>query len=763
MKRMPSSAMIATLAVVTFVAAAAANPSRDMRYGPHQMMSLRARWPSGNIAYKGAVIRLSEGAGDAAAYACFDTELLRWSAGWVGGFIDFKGVSYDGSHGGNPGPGGQQLWATLAMPGVGAGDALYDDARPHKPHGPLPRKLGRYRGLYHHGDRVVVSYTIGDTGVLELPGYYKAGDVHVFTRTIKLDKSTKPIHILIDDAKTGGGDVVAASANLPAGGKIVTLNNTRAMVTIPAGTTPALFTVGVFTGAAEDQLYKATDTLGTFKQTDPTTLTKGGPRTWTEAVSTQGVLAPANNPKNRFPYVVDTLTIPYDNPYKSWMRTGDFDFYTGGARAAITTWNGDVWIVDGIDDDLDELKWTRYAAGIFDGLGLKIVDDVVYVTGRDGITRLHDLNKDGQADFYECFNNDVLVTHGFHEFTYALHTDAEGNFYFCKGGAVRGGGSGWEIVVPHHGCVFKVSPNGEKFEVIATGMRAPNGMGVGPDGQITTGDNEGTWVPQCRINYWTKQELAKRKGFGGVVDLAHREPKPDTYDPPICWLPKNIDNSGGGQVWVASNKWGPFTGDLLHLSYGQSSLYKVMFETVDGVPQGGVVRFPLSFQSGVMRGRFNPRDGQLYVLGLRGWQTNGALDGAFQRVRYTGRPVHMPTAIRATKSGIAITFTCTLDKELAEDLGSYAVEQWNYRWTSIYGSDHYKVSKPDEKGADKVEIQSAKLLKDGKTVFLTIKDIQPVMQMKINVNVESAEGEAIKHEIYSTVNLLGPDEKLAAN
>ena len=27
-----------------------------------------------------------------------------------------------------------------------------------------------------------------------------------------------------------------------------------------------------------------------------------------------------------------------------------------------------------------------------------------------------------------------------------------------------------------------------------------------------------------------------------------------------------------------------------------------------------------------------------------------------------------------------------LDKELAEDVGSYTVKRWNYRWTKSYGS-----------------------------------------------------------------------------
>ena len=72
--------------------------------------------------------------------------------------------------------------------------------------------------------------------------------------------------------------------------------------------------------------------------------------------------------------------------------------------------------------------------GLFHPLGLKIVDDEILVLGRDQITRLHDLNKDGEADLYENFNNDVQVTPNFHEFAFELQTDPQGNFYFSKGG-----------------------------------------------------------------------------------------------------------------------------------------------------------------------------------------------------------------------------------------------------------------------------------------------------------------------------------------
>jgi hypothetical protein len=40
-------------------------------------------------------------------------------------------------------------------------------------------------------------------------------------------------------------------------------------------------------------------------------------------------------------------------------------------------------------------------------------------------------------------------------------------------------------------------------------------MGVGPHGEISVSDNEGTWTPTCRLSFVHKGD------FLGVPDLAH--------------------------------------------------------------------------------------------------------------------------------------------------------------------------------------------------------------------------------------------------
>ena len=158
-----------------------------------------------------------------------------------------------------------------------------------------------------------------------------------------------------------------------------------------------------------------------------------------------------------------------------------------------------------------------------------------------------------------------------------------------------------------------------------------------------------------------------------------------------------------------------------------------------------ISKLPLKFESGIMRGRFNERDGQLYLCGRVVWQSKGPRTGAFHRVRYTGKPVHMPRDIHVKPNGVEITFTGELDTATASDAQNYSVEQYNYRWTSNYGSKDYRPSNPSELGHDVIDIAGVRLSPDGKSVFLAVTGLKPVMQSEINLPFITADQNGPKH------------------
>jgi glucose/arabinose dehydrogenase len=701
----------------------------DMDYGPFLSSTLsrsKSEKDADILAFKAISIKAGKD-----ATLCFDTDLLRMAAGWTGGFLDLSLTHLTTSKGSFPTrAGGVLKFSTKVGPGWAKGED-FKDPRPDA-RGPLPRDWAQYKGLYLDGDKVILSYSVGGCPVLELPGFLEAGSATAFTRTFNLGPSAAPLKMLVsDDDAPGHIDVGLAAA--PGTAAFETSGKATNYLKVPAHAAPVRFMVILWIGAKGD--------LSSVKQLpDLAARCKGGAARWAAPVVTQGIPG-----KEDGPYAVDTLTLPEENPWKSWLRTTAHDFFSDG-RIAVATWSGDVWIVSGVDAELGKLTWKRFATGLYEPLGLRIVDDKVYVLGRDQITRLHDLNGDGEADYYENFNNLGVTMASYHSFHYDLQTDREGNFYYLVGG------NHVEPGVALHNCLLKVSKDGSAIESIATGFRATNGMAIGPNDEIVCSDNEGNWMPSSRINW------VKKGGFYGFVsdpahtNAAHPAPKHPEHEKPLCWIPKPQDNSSGGQVWVTSDKWGPLQGHLLHTSYGTSSLFHVLLQRTGDAMQGGVVQFPLKFASGIMRGRFSPADGQLYVTGLRGWTTTGVRDGCLQRVRYTGKPLHTVFEMKASKGGIALTFTDPLDPETAGDAGNYAVQQWNYEWSEKYGSPDLSVENPKKKGRDTVDLKSVKLSSDGKTVTIEIPGLRPVMQMGIKVRVKAADGAAVSLDLYATLN-----------
>jgi glucose/arabinose dehydrogenase len=658
-----------------------------MDYGPFLASTVsRAYYRSDKdlLALKGLSVRLGD------ATVCYDLDTLRVASVWTGGFLDLAGTHLVSSKGAIPTTvGGKECFSTPPGPGWTTSD--FKDPRA-VPSGPLPRDWAHYHGLFRHGRQVVLSYSVGDTDILELPGW-KNG----FTRTFRVGPSKKRLL-----ARGAAGSLKGAPAGVTVEGDVLCLE---------PHPEPRVFAVG------------------DVEVVDPATLCKGGPSLW-EPIETKGVAGEGEGA-----YVVDTLTLPEANPWGSWLRPTGLDFFSDG-RAAMSTWGGDVWIVSG---PLEKLTWRRFATGLYEPLGVCVVKDALYVLGRDQITELRDLDGDGEADLYRNFNNDTHTMASYHAFAFELHADAEGNLYYISDGQRV------DPAVPLHGCLVKVSKDGARSEIVATGLRAANGMSIGPHGEITCADNQGNWVPSSRLNWVT------RGGFYGFMPHHRREVAPKVDDPPLCWLPHQIDNSSGGQVWVSSDKWGPFKGHLLHTSYGTASLFHVAFEKAGDVVQGGVVKVPVAFASGVMRGRFSPKDGQLYLAGLRGWQTAGVRDGALQRVRYTGKPANTLLSLKVIRSGLELTFTDPLDAAEAVNPDNWSSQRWNYLYSEKYGSDDYWVSNSKKKGREPVEIKALGLGADGRTVTVEIENFMPAMQMLVRGRLKAADGSPVSIDLYHTV------------
>jgi len=164
--------------------------------------------------------------------------------------------------------------------------------------------------------------------------------------------------------------------------------------------------------------------------------------------------------------------------------------------------------------------------------------------------------------------------------------------------------------------------------------------------------------------------------------------------------------------------------------------------------QGGVFELPIApFSTGVMRGRFNPGDGQLYACGLSAWGSAQPELGGFYRIRYNGEKTIVPLSINVLANGIRIRFSHELNKNNVENIKSYQVQTWDLKRSRKYGSDHHNTKT--------LNVKNAILSKDKKEVFLSIIDLKTTNVMEITFQFLDDNGKIVKGLIQNTINQIG--------
>ncbi len=442
---------------------------------------------------------------------------------------------------------------------------------------------------------------------------------------------------------------------------------------------------------------------------------------WPQEIVTQGHLGSEN-----LPYAVDTIQLPTDNPWGTLMFVGDHDFLEDGT-AVLATMTGDVWLATGLDADLDEIRWKRYAAGLHQPLGVAVRDNEIYVLGRDQITRLVDQNNDREADFYECFSNVYATSAGGHDYTCGLEIDGDGNFYTASG---KDG-------------LLRISADGKDVKVLATGFRNPDGLAVTADGKVTVPCSEGAWTPASMVCLVDPQE-------NGTPHYGYRGPrKGKAPSLPLIYMPRGLDNSSGGQAVNPDPRFGPLKDHLIHTSFGMGTHFLILRSEVDGQEQGAVMPLPGEFRSGAHRAATNPVDGQLYISGMAGWGSYTPDDGCLHRVRYTGKPMQMPVRFHVHKNGVLIEYHQPIDREILRTAKTHFAQTWNYRYGPGYGSPEMAPSHPNVVGHEAIEIAHVHPI-DNKTIFVEMPDLQPVNQLHLLLKVDSGEPQ----ELFVTVHKL---------
>ena len=704
-------------------------PEREQSKGPSPLAD--ENLVDANFAYKGIAVRVDQGVGGVAAgkaWMMFDHDLMRVAGAWTGeGFIDWEAILFNGKHNISPRTVGNLHFENPVGPGwANPANGKFEDprfqARDKRKFGPLPRTWAQYQGLYQFKDQVILSYTVGSTKVLESFGMESWQNQPVFTRTLNLSPTAKPLKMRIASDKT-------AVALIGKGAVLKKENGFMVMETMPSAPVQVKILIGSAGTKGLTDYAKSSAPPASL-----VAMTAGGPSRFPKKLSSQVTMGTQEGP-----FQVDLMNPPFDSPWKNQFRLSGLDFFIDPNKGVICSTDGDVWLVEGFTQNTGKLTWKRIASGLFQPLGIKVVNEQIFVTCRDQLVKLHDLNGDRETDFYQAFNSDHQVTDHFHEFAMGLQVDKEGNFYYAKSAR-----HAREALVPQHGTLIKVSKDGQKTEIVATGFRAANGVCINPDGTFIVTDQEGHWNPMNRINWVKKGEF-----YGNMFSF--NPPKDSTeagMEQPLVWVERDRDQSPSELLWVESQKWGALNGKLLNLSYGYGKVFVVPFEKIGDQVQGGIFELPIPrFSTGVMRGRFNPGDGQLYLAGLSAWGSTQPQLGGLYRIRKVDQPMVIPVGIAATTTGMKLTFTDKLDAKAVQKISSYSVKTWDLIRSRKYGSKHHN--------EQTLQVTKAELDASGKTINLTIPAIQPTWGMEITYKVKDSRGIEREGLVQNTIHQLG--------
>ena len=260
---------------------------------------------------------------------------------------------------------------------------------------------------------------------------------------------------------------------------------------------------------------------------DLAALTKGSP-----IRVANGDTIPIIRGQQEGPFQWDSFTLPMANPWKSWLvLAASISRLTEDCLSLHLGWRCLVRVEGIADETAVNAQWYRIAAGLFQPLGIKLVNGEIFVTCRNQLVRLHDLNGDGEMDFHEAFNSDHQVTQHFHEFAMGLQVDDEGNFYYAKSAR-----HARPPLVAHHGTLLRGQPDGEDPEILANGFGAANGVCINPDGSFIVTDQEGHWNPMNRLN-WVYPD---GRFYGNM--WSYGAPNDDkAMERPLAWVDKGFD------------------------------------------------------------------------------------------------------------------------------------------------------------------------------------------------------------------------------
>lgn len=431
-------------------------------------------------------------------------------------------------------------------------------------------------------------------------------------------------------------------------------------------------------------------------------------------------------------------------------------------RLAVSTRRGEIWLVsEPFADDPANMKWTRFAHGLHEVLGVSYRDGWLYITQRGDVSRLKDTDGDDVADLFEVVNDGWEVSGDYHEYAFGSKFDKDDNLWvvLCLTGS-------FSSQCKYRGWCVRVTPDG-KLIPTTSGIRSPGGIGPDAHGHMFYTDNQGPWNGTCALKHLKPGKFVGHPGgfswydlpeVKAVMGLKPKEPlsksrfmteaeKIPEFVPPVILFPyKKMGQSASGVACdVSKGKFGPFAEQLFVADQTNSTVMRCYLEEVGGDFQGVCFPFREGFGSGSLA--LLQHGKSMFVGGTnRGWGSRGTKPFALERIDWTGKTPFEIHEMRAKPDGFELTFTEPVDAAAAVDVKSYSLETYTYAFQAEYGGPEIEFTNPT--------VKSATVAADRKSVRLMIDGLVAGHIHELHAaGVKSAAGLPLLHnEAYYTLN-----------
>ena len=449
----------------------------------------------------------------------------------------------------------------------------------------------------------------------------------------------------------------------------------------------------------------------------------------------------------------------FEPPKDCALECGGLDFTKDG-KLAIGTRRGEVWLLENpLVDDPKEAKFTRFAHGMHEIMGIAAKDEWLYVTQRCDLSRIKSSKGSGRADTFEVVSDDWGISGDYHEFAFGSRFDKKGDIWICL--CLTGS---FTSDSKYRGWCVRITPDGKMIPT-CSGVRSPGGVGMNAEGDMFYTDNQGPWHGCDALKHLAPGKfLGHPGGFkwydqcsdimgptplvpknnSRIMTEAKRIPE---LEPPAVLFPygdvekQHMGQSNSGiDCDMSGGKFGPFEKQLFVGDQCYSAVIRVYLEKVKGHYQGACIVFRRNLTCGVVPVRF-ASDGSLFTGETnRGWgsRTVGGKSYGLDRIVWTGKVPFEIHEMHAKPDGFELTFTKPIDPEKAADPKSYTAKTFCYIYRSEYGSPEVDETKP--------QITKVEVAKDNKSVRLYLSKLEEGhIHEIVAAGVRSADGQPLLH------------------